>query len=132
MLSPEIGLQVGAACVHALELLKGSQACPGWQAETQESTGFEIAHLYAERERLSAYLEEQHRECAHLTKAAATAKEASAHDLSAAQTQAKEASLAGATMADALRECRQQLALAQQQTIKSAQVRVLLSTGAHR
>ena len=93
-----------------------------WQAEIKERSGDEIVHLHAERDRLSACLEEQHSKCAQLTQAAAAAKEASARDLSRAQTQAEEATLAAASMADVLRECRQQFAVTQQQNLKSTQV----------
>lgn len=90
----------------------------------------EIVRLQAERERLLACLEEQQSECAHEIEAAAAAKEAAVYDLSAAQTQAEGATLAGANMADTLQQCRQQLALAQQQNLEGAQVRIGFSNAA--
>ena len=96
------------------------------QAEILQRSGTEISSLHAERESLSACLEEQQRECARLNQAAAAAKEASAADIHRAEAEAEEAILAGASMADALQDCRQQLLRAQQQSCEIAQVRVEL------
>ena len=96
------------------------------QAEILQRSGQDICSLHAERETLSACLEEQQRECARLNHAAAAAKEASAADIHRAEAKAEEAILAGASMADALHECRQQLLRAQQQSCEIAQVRLEL------